>query len=345
MRLSQANQSECDDGRTAIPTLGVLLPTRNSIALLREHLESMRPWLDLASEVVVVDSESTDGTVELLREKLAHPNARFFNHPPGLYQSWNFGIRNITAKYVYISTVGDSITRSGVKCLLDAAERFQSDVVISKPGVITESGQPLPDGHWPIHDILERLPFAQSAALSTGQQFIFALTNIGGALLGSSASNLYRAACLRARPFPVEFGTAGDGGWSFKYIFDIRVAVARGQFSTFRIHEKSYSMSEYPAESLALRFFRLAQEAARERQARDPLVAALLREICWPELEQALQAASIEHDRLERCRRGFFPWYFQPRAWQARARRNRAESLTRRIKDGLIAGVIGKCSA
>src|SRR5437667_48674 len=60
------------------------------MAYLPRHLESMKEWLPLVEEVVVVDSESTDGTVEFLKKHLGPQSPRFFTHPPGLYQSWNF---------------------------------------------------------------------------------------------------------------------------------------------------------------------------------------------------------------------------------------------------------------
>lgn len=319
------------------PTIGVLLPTRNSAALLPAHLESMRPWLDLAAEVVVVDSESKDGTMEMLRAKLAHPNVKFLAHPPGLYQSWNFGIQNIRAKYIYISTVGDSITRPGLEHLRAVAEAHESDVVISKPRYINEAGAALPDEHWPIDDILSRLTFAESTALTVGQQFIFALTNTWGAILGSSASDLYRTAALRPRPFPTEFGTAGDGGWGIQNMFDVKIAVTRGRFSLFRFHEKTYSLADYRVDSLTLKFFRLAQKLTRARQAADPRIAALLAELRWPELEPAMEISFAEQDRLVSYRLKKLPWYCHPGAWQARARRNRAERAIRAIKDEILA--------
>src|ERR1700761_342377 len=102
--------------------VGVLIPTRNCMALLPEHVESMRGWLDLAEEIVVVDSDSRDGTKAFLKDKLSGRNVRFFEHPPGLYESWNFGLERMTARYVYISTVGDSITRAGLEHLAETAE-------------------------------------------------------------------------------------------------------------------------------------------------------------------------------------------------------------------------------
>ena len=43
-------------------------------------------------EVIVVDSFSTDGTIELIKAELRHPQLKIMAHPPGLYQSWNHGI-------------------------------------------------------------------------------------------------------------------------------------------------------------------------------------------------------------------------------------------------------------
>ena len=103
------------------------------MAHLPRHLESMKKWLPLIEEVVVVDSESSDDTVEFLKEELQPQTARYFEHPPGLYQSWNFGIGQCAGKYIYLSTVGDSITRTGLERLVEAAETFDCDLVISPP--------------------------------------------------------------------------------------------------------------------------------------------------------------------------------------------------------------------
>src|SRR5579862_7515073 len=94
--------------------IGVLLPSRNSMTLLPRHFETMKPWLDDVEEIVVVDSDSDDGTVEFLHRALRGRNVRFLHHSPGLYQSWNHGIEHVTSPYCYISTIGDSITREGL---------------------------------------------------------------------------------------------------------------------------------------------------------------------------------------------------------------------------------------
>jgi hypothetical protein len=315
----------------------VLIPTRNSAAFVPPHLDSLRPWIALAEEVIVVDSESKDGTVDLIRKGLSHPRLRFLAHPPGLYQSWNFGIQNAAARYIYVSTVGDAITGAGMEHLFDTAETRRADVVISKPDFVNEQGQPRPDSHWPIDEILGWLKITEPRLLTTTEQFLFAVTNTWGAILGSSASNLYRADCLKARPFPTEFGTSGDGGWGIKNVFDVKIAVTPRRFSTFRHHEKTYSLAPYQVESLALKLFRLALDVIEEQGPRHPAVADVLREARWPELAPALNITFVEQERLEKCRRTGRPWFLQPSAWQARSTREKAKIRIRELTAAIIA--------
>jgi glycosyltransferase involved in cell wall biosynthesis len=319
--------------------ISVLIPTRNCGALVPGHIESLRPWIDLAEEVVVVDSDSRDGTVDLLRAGLSHPRVRFLTHPPGLYQSWNFGIQNTAAKYIYIATVGDSITRDGVEQLFQVAEQFQSDVVISKPSFINDSGTPMPDDRWPIDVIIDRLNIDRPRLLTTTEQFLLAVTNTFGAILGSSASDLYRADCLKARPFPIEYGTAGDGGWGIQNIFEVRIAVTPARFSNFRHHEKAYPLTEYAMDSLSAKLFRLAQTVVAQQCKTNPALPPILEQVRWPELEKALQIIPVQQAKLEECRRQPLPWYLNPAAWRVRATRNRAEKTINSIIAAVLSPV------
>ncbi len=316
--------------------ISVIIPSFNCASLVPAHLESLRPWIHLASEVVVVDSHSEDGTIELLREGIKHPQVRFLDHPRGLYQSWNFGIQQARGDYIYISTVGDSITGEGIEQLLAAAVKLDADVVISKPRFIDEQGQPASEARWPIADVLERLPVTEPTLITASQRLIIALTNGCSAILGSSASDLYRASFLKARPFPIEYGTAGDAGWGIEHIFDVKIGVIRGQFSTFRFHEKAYSPDMYRVDSLPQQFFQLARKVIRQRQD-DPRVKAVLDDLQWELLEPALQDASVAHNRLEEIRDGLIPWILVPEAWRSRARRNWCEEFVRSTKERVFA--------
>ncbi len=98
--------------------ISVVVPTLNVMPMLPEHVAGMQGWLDLVEEVVVVDSESTDGTCDYIEQHIGRSfgegRLRFFSRPRGLYQAWNYGIDQVRAPYTYISTVGDTISREGI---------------------------------------------------------------------------------------------------------------------------------------------------------------------------------------------------------------------------------------
>src|SRR3954465_10193491 len=133
----------------ALP-ITILLPTRNSMTLLPEHIENLQPLLPKVEAVIQVDSESSDGTVEFVRERVRHPNFRFLDHPPGLYQSWNFGVQQVQTPYVYVSTVGDTMAPEGLTRLRDAIERLGADVLVSVPRFMGADGKPA-EIFWPAH--------------------------------------------------------------------------------------------------------------------------------------------------------------------------------------------------
>ena len=107
---------------SAMPSLGIVIPTFNSRRFLERHVEGILPWIDLLQEIVVVDSDSTDGSPEFLRDRLPHPNLRVLSHPPGLYDSWNHGIAHLQSDFFIMSTTGDTISRKGVLKLLQCSD-------------------------------------------------------------------------------------------------------------------------------------------------------------------------------------------------------------------------------
>ena len=304
--------------------LGVVIPTKNSMPYLPAHLKAMRAWQDLAREIIVVDSLSADGTVDFIKARLSHPNVRFLSHPPGLYQSWNHGIANVTQTFVYLATTGDTITRAGLEQLVAAAESFAADVVISKPRFVARDGLPAEDIRWPIDDIIATLNITTPRRLAKLEALIFAVAHATGALLGSSASNLYRTQTLQRLPFPSDFGTGGDGAWGLLHAAEVAWAVVPGTFSTFLIHPTNASEDE----KHSWRTSRRADEVLRAAMAswRDGGVIddTDLRDIRWEELMGALTSFLDAKAAFDQNRHGSVPWIVNPRAWQNRFKRGRS---------------------
>jgi glycosyltransferase involved in cell wall biosynthesis len=301
-------------------SLGVLLPTRNCASRLKPHLAAMQSWLDLADEIVVVDSFSVDGTEELLRRELKHPNRQFISHPPGLYESWNAGLQRLSTEYAYISTVGETITRSGLQQLLEAAETFEADVVISKPLFKTVEGAAV-HREWPIDDVIRTLRITSARRLTRLEAMIFAFAHATGALTGSCASDLFRTVCLRRLPFPTEFGTAGDGAWGLQHAAEVSWAVVPGNFSTFLCHPTDVAQAENRPHPDAPSLSDLLRSSTARWQQAGLVSAGELAQIRWSELEAAVKAylaAKSDYDLLRKRR---LPWFLLPRSWRARARR------------------------
>jgi hypothetical protein len=282
----------------------------------------MREWLPEAQEVVVVDSISSDGTLELIKAELRHPGLRFLTHPPGLYQSWNFGVQQIKAPYCYISTVGETISAEGLRHLASLMDQLRCDVAISLPRFIDEQGKPVRSHDWPIEDMLSTLRVREPIALEGAGLFWLTLAHYRNAILGSSASNLYRTACLQERPFPTGYGTAGDGGWGLENCLKIRLGLTPRVFSTFREHPKSYSKAEYAVDALSRKMLERIGRTYAEEAAGNPSFAGLARQLQVDRFLVLLEEQLQRQEELERCREQHRIWVLSPAAWRARQRRN-----------------------
>jgi hypothetical protein len=313
-------------------SLGVVIPTKNSRAYLPAHLEAMGEWLDLAAEVVVVDSFSNDGTLEYLREHLRDPKVRFVSHPPGLYASWNCGLGQLSAEYAYLSTIGDRITRAGLQQLWQAAETLRCDVVLSKPRFHDTRGQPLPDIDWPIDEVIRALGITRPRRLHKLEVVLFALTSLSGALTGSCASDLFRTEAVQRHPFPTDFGTIGDGAWSIRRAADLVWGVVPERFSSFLKHPSNASAEERASLQQALRFDDVARQMVAAARQAGTLSAD---ELALLQADDLLEAASAYLDAkgaFDRLRRGGLPWILQPQAWRARLGRQQAAARLQNLR-------------
>ncbi|HWB61234.1 MAG TPA: glycosyltransferase [Chthoniobacteraceae bacterium] len=303
--------------------LAVLLPTRNAMAFLPDHVNMMRKWLDLVEEVVVVDS-SWDDSLAYLEKELAGFNVRFLRHPAGLYQSWNSGINLIRSRYVYISTAGDSIHRAGLKHLVEVAEREACDVVVSPPDLLTETGRPFEGARWPVHHIISFLDAREPVCFEGIPLFFLAMSFFPGAILGSSASNIYRTKTLQENPFPTGFGTVGDTAWCAENAFKIRFGVSPLRSSSFIHHPKTYPLSEYAVDGVTAKLYSLALAALNRAAEDSPEISALAQSM---NLSQSIRSR-IDFDRwrarLTSSRQGSVPWFVKPGAWAARVSRDAA---------------------
>jgi hypothetical protein len=249
-------ESNSDALMPAKPTLSVVLPTYNCSPLMERHLASMEEWADLADEIVVVDSRSTDGTLDLIRERLRHPNVRIIERDRGLYESWNEGIAATTGDWVYISTAGDLIGEAHLRRLMHEGGRSGADVVVSPQRFVTEAGEPYLGADYTNADIHGHLAGRGVVALSPAAVCYFAFKKSKpNALLGSWASDLFRGDFLRARPLPIEYGTHGDTAWTLRYSVEMQLCLVPLAGASFCIHKKESRAAETDLRQVLHRLF------------------------------------------------------------------------------------------
>lgn len=272
------------------PTISVVMPTYNCRDLLAAHLPSMQAWAGLALEIIVVDSRSTDGTLDLIRAELKHPRLRINERDRGLYASWNEGIAATTGDWVYISTAGDTIAHTQLLHLCELGERLSADVVVSPPDFVHENGRAHRDLGWPPARLLQAFGKGRPFLVNPEATQFLAFQNCPQAILGSSASNLYRGAHLRARPFPTEYGVVGDTAWIMRYGHETRLALTPRRGSTFCIHEKESTMTHEMFMELHLRLLANETDRLGEGQQVSPMLAQALAHQEIRKQTKALQA-------------------------------------------------------
>ncbi len=320
----------------ALP-IGVVVPTRNSREFLARHLAAMEQWLPLVAEVVVVDSESHDGTVELLRERLRHPNTRFLSHPPGLYESWNFGIRQLQSEFTCVSTMGDTLPPQTLQELAALAQRESADVVISPPTFIGRGAARM-ERRWPLHAIIKRWNLTVPCALSQLEAFLLSALHAPAGILGSSASNLYRTAVLQRHPFPTTYRRNGDTGWALENAFRTRMILAPLLRSEFLLHEPTDAPAVQRRAPVRPALYELARRVFREHLQTIPAPSAAAEladalEAFWNEMLASSAAGERHRDLRERP----WPWLLNPAAMQARWQRFNHRRRGIRLRQEILA--------
>jgi glycosyltransferase involved in cell wall biosynthesis len=280
--------------------LSVVFPTWNCRNLLDRHLTTFDKWSDLADEIIVVDSHSNDGTLEIIKEKIRHPGLVIIERDRGLYESWNEGIAATTGKWIYISTAGDTIEREHLLHLIQLGEETTADVVISSPKFTDSAGSSYADQNWPPSKIIKAHGKNKPFVLDPLGVIILSYLFCPQALLGSSASNLYKGNHLRNRPFPVGFRGAGDTVWVMRNANETTMCFTPKKKSTFCVHDKILNETSADRELLNQRLLNEKRQLALSLRGLNTMRDALAKEIKFFEIKNKLHAKrrSIWHGNI-----------------------------------------------
>lgn len=236
----------------------VIIPTWNEIGKIGKHLDDLSEWIGSVNEVIVVDSNSTDGTLEYIQTRLKHPNLRIEVRPRGLYAAWNHAVVLATSKYINFATVGERISKAAMEALYENAERFSSDINISVPKFYDASGTLIKkDG--PIVKYIDHYNVSHPHVIPPHRCLAWNLVYFQRTMIGSSASNLYLTEILRSSPFPEDVGHIGDSVFAVRQAATSRWLILPDGDSDFICHEKA----DRVLSASRIRFFRDAVHVLR----------------------------------------------------------------------------------
>ncbi|NVC65323.1 glycosyltransferase [Vibrio sp. 05-20-BW147] len=99
--------------------LTVITSTLNCFEEIKKTAASIRNSGNIDIQWVVIDGNSSDGTVEYINDNLELVDVFISEPDTGIYDAWNKGIKYIKGDWVLFLGAGDEIIGSGVQVLLD----------------------------------------------------------------------------------------------------------------------------------------------------------------------------------------------------------------------------------
>lgn len=150
--------------------LGIVTPTLNSIGFLGGMLNSISPLLDAGAELIVVDSGSTDGTLELIQ---SYERVIVLHEEKGnIYRAINKGIALSEKKWVTYINSDDLIDSQAAIASLDYADLMdECNLIYGNFNLIDECGALIENRYSPAERYIESLlksgfmPFSQPGTI------------------------------------------------------------------------------------------------------------------------------------------------------------------------------------
>lgn len=115
------------------PTISVVIPCFNEEKYIKTCVESLlqNGYPEHNLEILVVDGESTDSTIDILKEiHQKHPQVRHINNPKKKTPfALNLGIENAKNEYILIASAHSSFDKGYIQELVNKMDELQADVV------------------------------------------------------------------------------------------------------------------------------------------------------------------------------------------------------------------------
>lgn len=228
-----------------LPLVSVIVPNYNHAKFLRERLDSIYQQTYKNIEVILLDDDSSDNSIEILQEYLRRypDNTRLIvneNNSGKVFAQWNKGLSLANGEYIWIAESDDYCDKGFLEELL-LAMRHQSVMLSFARSVFMKNGKKI----WSLEEYLADLPISWDTPFVMSAHKIvnkaFAIKNV--------VPNVSSAVFRNVGVIPDEITAIWKdmslcGDWLF-YLWLIRggaVSYTNRVTNYYRIHEKSTSL-------------------------------------------------------------------------------------------------------
>jgi glycosyltransferase involved in cell wall biosynthesis len=170
--------------------VSVCMPVYNGERFLREAIDSVLQQSFTDFEFIIVDNQSTDKTVEIIKS-YTDPRIKFFQNETniGLIPNWNMAMSKASGQYMKVMPADDLIYPDNLKLLLEVLDKDVNkriSMVCSRKQVIDETGRV----------ILTRGYAGKTEKEIPGLKAIHKNIRSGGNIIGEAGAILFRREIL-----------------------------------------------------------------------------------------------------------------------------------------------------
>jgi len=133
------NMKSCDTNGKII--LSIITVCYNSVKTIVDTLDSVRDQSRLSFEYIVIDGESTDGTLEILKDNADIISLLLSEPDAGIYDAMNKGFQRSTGRFILYLNSDDYLDKHGVQNIIATANdlSYQGNCIITGVTRIVDS--------------------------------------------------------------------------------------------------------------------------------------------------------------------------------------------------------------
>ena len=159
-------------------TISIIIATYNADKFLEQCLYSIIPQVTDNIEIIIIDGDSKDDTVEIIKKHQEHISYWISEPDKGIYDAWNKGIENASGNWIMFIGADDQLVPDAIQAynqiLISNSDIENIDFISCKVEMIDENGNSIRIKGWP-HTwplFLREMTVAHPGALHSKKLFL-----------------------------------------------------------------------------------------------------------------------------------------------------------------------------